>query len=295
MASRVLDALTLMALCLTSYIHQDVHRIRRCPDKPARCHRQCMSILSLFITLLPLLQGSGTIKAGFAGQDHPKCFFPSLYVSVLSVHIPLKMTRCNQRWTSKAHARYGWGSRGWYFYRTTCSRISWTSQNQIPHGTRHCHRLGRHGTYLELDLCWRAWNLKWRGAFPSCNFSVRYHLTDPSIPFFWRKLLSTLGATGMSLLKYCSIPSMYQLFSLLCRLSCRCPCQKLGSRKISPSSLVDMHLGGQLALFSIQAMVSPMPSRCLKDSRCRTLFDALMSLEGKPVRLLRLFYPYSRQ
>lgn len=22
--------------------------------------------------------GSGTIKAGFAGQDHPKCFFPSL-------------------------------------------------------------------------------------------------------------------------------------------------------------------------------------------------------------------------
>lgn len=23
------------------------------------------------------LQGSGTIKAGFAGQDHPKCFFPS--------------------------------------------------------------------------------------------------------------------------------------------------------------------------------------------------------------------------
>ena len=21
--------------------------------------------------------GSGTIKAGFAGQDHPKCFFPS--------------------------------------------------------------------------------------------------------------------------------------------------------------------------------------------------------------------------
>lgn len=25
-----------------------------------------------------VLQGSGTIKAGFAGQDHPKCFFPSL-------------------------------------------------------------------------------------------------------------------------------------------------------------------------------------------------------------------------
>ena len=99
----------------------------------------------------------------------------------------------------------------------------------------------------------------------------------------------------MSLLKYCSIPSMYQLFSLLCRLSCRCPCQKLGSRKISPSSLVDMHLGGQLALFSIQAMVLLMPSRCLKDSRCRTLFDALMSLEGKSVRFLRLFYPYSRQ
>jgi centractin len=22
--------------------------------------------------------GSGSIKAGFAGQDHPKCFFPSL-------------------------------------------------------------------------------------------------------------------------------------------------------------------------------------------------------------------------
>lgn len=27
-----------------------------------------------------LKQGSGTIKAGFAGQDHPKCFFPSLCV-----------------------------------------------------------------------------------------------------------------------------------------------------------------------------------------------------------------------
>ena len=27
-----------------------------------------------------LFQGSGTIKAGFAGQDHPKCFFPSLCV-----------------------------------------------------------------------------------------------------------------------------------------------------------------------------------------------------------------------
>jgi centractin len=25
-------------------------------------------------------KGSGTIKAGFAGQDHPKCFFPSLCV-----------------------------------------------------------------------------------------------------------------------------------------------------------------------------------------------------------------------
>lgn len=30
-----------------------------------------------------LSKGSGTIKAGFAGQDHPKCFFPSLCVSVV--------------------------------------------------------------------------------------------------------------------------------------------------------------------------------------------------------------------
>jgi len=52
-----------------------------------------------------------------------------------------------------------------------------------------------------------------------------------------------------------------------------------------------MHLGGQLALFSIQATVSRTLSQCSKDFRCRTLFDASMSLEGKPVRLLRLFYP----
>ena len=32
------------------------------------------------LTVLLNLQGSGTIKAGFAGQDHPKCFFPSLCV-----------------------------------------------------------------------------------------------------------------------------------------------------------------------------------------------------------------------
>lgn len=31
-----------------------------------------------------LTQGSGTIKAGFAGQDTPKCFFPNLYVADLT-------------------------------------------------------------------------------------------------------------------------------------------------------------------------------------------------------------------
>ena len=31
-------------------------------------------------SILVCAQGSGTIKAGFAGQDHPKCFFPSLLV-----------------------------------------------------------------------------------------------------------------------------------------------------------------------------------------------------------------------
>jgi len=47
-----------------------------------------------------------------------------------------------------------------------------------------------------------------------------------------------------------------------------------------------MHLGGRLVLFSIRVTVSRTPSRCSKDSRCRMLFDALMSLEGKLVRSL---------
>jgi hypothetical protein len=34
--------------------------------------------LKVQVPLFP--KGSGTIKAGFAGQDHPKCFFPSLCV-----------------------------------------------------------------------------------------------------------------------------------------------------------------------------------------------------------------------
>jgi centractin len=38
--------------------------------------------------LLVFSQGSGTIKAGFAGQDHPKCFFPSL--CVLTVRVDLQ-------------------------------------------------------------------------------------------------------------------------------------------------------------------------------------------------------------
>lgn len=39
----------------------------------------------------PSLKGSGTIKAGFAGQDHPKCYFPSLQValSMISKRITL--------------------------------------------------------------------------------------------------------------------------------------------------------------------------------------------------------------
>jgi hypothetical protein len=68
----------------------NVHRIRRCPDQPASRHRQrpyrampplssrtplCFHAHSVFPSFF--LQGSGTIKAGFAGQDHPKCFFPS--------------------------------------------------------------------------------------------------------------------------------------------------------------------------------------------------------------------------
>lgn len=39
-------------------------------------------------------QGSGTIKAGFAGQDHPKCFFPSLYVTTLFLHATPRITSC---------------------------------------------------------------------------------------------------------------------------------------------------------------------------------------------------------
>lgn len=52
-----------------------------------------LSLPSLPPPLLPLLtrvlwtrtlQGTGTIKAGFAGQDHPKCFFPTWSVLYLS-------------------------------------------------------------------------------------------------------------------------------------------------------------------------------------------------------------------
>lgn len=43
--------------CVVSdFLHsQDVHRIRRCPDKPARRHRQCMSILSPYHTTSPIV------------------------------------------------------------------------------------------------------------------------------------------------------------------------------------------------------------------------------------------------
>ncbi|KAJ3575640.1 hypothetical protein NP233_g974 [Leucocoprinus birnbaumii] len=47
--------------------------------------------------------------------------------------------------------------------------------------------------------------------------------------------------------------------------------------------VVDMHLVGQPALFSIQATVLRMPYRFLKDSRCHTLFGVLMSQEGMDV------------
>ena len=40
-------------------------------------------LLAVASVCSPPSQGSGSIKAGFAGQDHPKCFFPSLYVTIL--------------------------------------------------------------------------------------------------------------------------------------------------------------------------------------------------------------------
>jgi centractin len=48
-----------------------------------------VSILRTLNQVLELIcgdsKGSGTIKAGFAGQEHPKCYFPSLYASFSSV------------------------------------------------------------------------------------------------------------------------------------------------------------------------------------------------------------------
>ncbi|KAI3493230.1 hypothetical protein L1887_42070 [Cichorium endivia] len=75
--------------------------------------------------------GSGSIKAGFAGQDAPKCFFPQL------------------RRSAQASARHGRRHRRRPLHRTQGPRAARSAQDQVSHGTRHRHRLGGHGAHLE--------------------------------------------------------------------------------------------------------------------------------------------------
>ena len=60
-------------------------------SEPACGHRQCKTTQMVALTrdisyvlLFGVVQGSGVIKAGFAGDQTPKCRFPNLYALFLN-------------------------------------------------------------------------------------------------------------------------------------------------------------------------------------------------------------------
>ena len=91
---------------------------------------------SLHNVPLVLDNGSGTIRAGFAGTDLPAAYFPS-YVG------------------RPKHVRALAGAlEGDVFIGPKAQELRGLLKNTIPSRTWHCHRLGRHGE--DMDICLRA-------------------------------------------------------------------------------------------------------------------------------------------
>lgn len=114
------------------------------------------------IAALVVDNGSGMCKAGFAGDDAPRAVFPSIVGrprhQVLRQHgrhcvSSLWLTAMNTVWLFAlcAGCDGGNGTEGQL-------RGRWSPEQErhpdpeVPHRTRHCHQLGRHGESKDINL-----------------------------------------------------------------------------------------------------------------------------------------------